>query len=251
MADSPSDVKLAITMRSENTELAPLTFLFESYEPQWWFWEVLVCIERLLLTNATFFLSSQTVLRPFIVLVITLASVKLYSLLEPYVADSDDLVAEVSKWATVAMVIFAIIMQVHDALELEFPAATNAMLTTILLTVFGIFALFCVKSVSTEVTFFKHMVEDVFPDTTTEVKTRLSQFRMIFTRSAASNGLKSESTGDWESTHASGVDMVVVPTDDNEEQSELQKCDETDTDENEGASLELFREAEPEELFEI
>merc|ERR1719446_1192945 len=111
MTDSPSDVDEAVAMRLKYQELEPISFLFESYEPQYWWWEVPTCIERLLLTNADLYLRSQPVLRPFMVLAITLVSVKLYSYLEPYILDSDDLFNEVSKWATVANIIFVIIMQ--------------------------------------------------------------------------------------------------------------------------------------------
>ena len=49
MKVNPGDVETAVAIRIQNHELQPLAFLFESYEPEYWWWEVFVCLERLLL----------------------------------------------------------------------------------------------------------------------------------------------------------------------------------------------------------
>eukprot|EP00617_Octactis_speculum_P018709 CAMPEP_0185751712 /NCGR_PEP_ID=MMETSP1174-20130828/10484_1 /TAXON_ID=35687 /ORGANISM="Dictyocha speculum, Strain CCMP1381" /LENGTH=269 /DNA_ID=CAMNT_0028428811 /DNA_START=835 /DNA_END=1644 /DNA_ORIENTATION=- len=176
MTESPSDVKLAVALRLKNPELAPIAFLFESYEPAYWWFECLVCIERLFLMNANIYLSSQPVLQPFVVLMIALVSVKLYSLLDPYMLDSDDLFAEMKHWAIVAMVIFTIILQVHDALEIELPMGITVMLITILLTVFGVLSYFCLATIVTEISFFRNMATRMFPDTSGYIERRFSSF---------------------------------------------------------------------------
>ena len=231
MTVNPSDVESAIALRNEMYELAPLAFLFESFEPQYWWWEVSVCIERLLLTNANIYLASQPILRPFIVLVISLVFVKLYSYLDPYILDSDDLLAEITRWGIVANVIFVIIMQVHEETGKKIPAATNAMLITILLVVSGVFAYFALKALGIEMSFFQNMAERLFPETTEKIKLsktakgmsrRYRQISMgvkrrLFSRAGeeATNalevlpGLDPESTGDELLTPDSGLEMAM------------------------------------------
>lgn len=182
MTESPSDVKLAVALRHKNHGLAPIAFLFESYEPQYWYWECTVCIERLLLMNTNIYLISSPVLQPFVVLMIALVSVKFYSLLDPYILDSDDLFAEIKDWAIVSITISTLMLQIHEARGYGIPVGINIMLSTILLSVFGLFAYFCLTSMVTEASFFHNMAAHMFPETNKRVKRRVTQLGNFFSR---------------------------------------------------------------------
>lgn len=168
---------MAVALRHENHELVPLEFLFESYEPQYWWWEVLVCAQKLLLTNANIYLYDQLLLQPFVVLILALVSVKLYSSLDPYILDSDDLFAEISDWAIVALVIFTIISQVHQKLGMKIPMSISVILTTTLLAIFGLLSYFCLKTIVTHVSFFQDMAKNMFPKTTEGIKRQVHRLR--------------------------------------------------------------------------
>jgi len=216
MTESPSDVELAVTLRLEWHELAPLTFLFDSYEPGFWWWEILVCAERLLLTNANIYLMAQPVLQPFVVLVIALVSVKLYSLLDPYILDSDDLFAEIKEWATVAMVIFTLIFQIHEASGDRIPTSISIMLITTLLSVFGIFAYFCLATIATEVSYFQSVALHLLPKNTERIK-RLCYSRRagarrksLTTDEGVSSRTSAEEERSTEQGHLNGISIEMA-----------------------------------------
>ena len=159
MTVNPDDVETAVAIRLQTRELQPLAFLFESYEPQYWWWEVLVCLERLLLTSSHIYLSSNRLLQPFTVLVIALVCVKLYSQLDPYMLDSDDLFAEISQWFITATAIMTLILQVNAA---SASSEVGILMNTMRMLVVGVITCYCLKTLKTEVSFFAK----IFPRTT-------------------------------------------------------------------------------------
>lgn len=48
-------VEKACKLRNRDPNLVYLDFLFQSYEPEFWYWEVLECGRRLLLTSMNVF----------------------------------------------------------------------------------------------------------------------------------------------------------------------------------------------------
>jgi len=109
--DDVTNTLNAIDIRKNNCAIKFMTFLFEAYEPQYWWWECYVCIDRLLMTNLNIILHDEPELRVFFALAIALGNVKLCSQLDPYIDDTDDTFAEVAKWCTVAIIIFSITLQ--------------------------------------------------------------------------------------------------------------------------------------------
>jgi len=107
-----------------------------------------VCIDRLLMTNLNIILIKEPQLRVFIALVLALGNVKMYSQLDPYIDDTDDIFAEVSTWSTVAITVFSIILQcgaVNSA-----TSGTGLILVILLASVMILFCVFCVKTVASE-----------------------------------------------------------------------------------------------------
>ena len=88
---------LQIRKRDANPDVRHLTLLFAPYEPPRWWWEVMEIARRLLSTSfLLLFHGSKT--RIFFAVVVSLASIKLYSTYVPFISDSDDLLAESLQW---------------------------------------------------------------------------------------------------------------------------------------------------------
>eukprot|EP00617_Octactis_speculum_P026309 CAMPEP_0185755014 /NCGR_PEP_ID=MMETSP1174-20130828/13561_1 /TAXON_ID=35687 /ORGANISM="Dictyocha speculum, Strain CCMP1381" /LENGTH=758 /DNA_ID=CAMNT_0028433427 /DNA_START=174 /DNA_END=2447 /DNA_ORIENTATION=+ len=200
MTDNPEDVETAITIRSADHQLGPLRFLFESYEPEFWFWEILVCFERLLLTSSSIYVSSQ-LLQPFTVLMITLFCVKLYSALDPYIEDSDDLFAEISQWFIIATVIMALVFQVNAASP---SSGIGTLMNVILLLLLIIFSYYCLTSLFKEIYFF----EEMFPDTTKACTALVASKKASFVKVFYSRGFEPENSRDRDGgRHGTGLEM--------------------------------------------
>ena len=69
---------------------------------RYWYWECLVCIDRLLMTNLNIILRQEPQLRVFLALVLALGNLKLYAQFDPYIDDTDDIFAEVVTAKTIA-----------------------------------------------------------------------------------------------------------------------------------------------------
>ena len=63
------EVDLSVAQRKEDVSIRPIAFLFSPYEPVYWWWEVVECLRRFLLTSSQVFLSKT---EPSLHLVITL-----------------------------------------------------------------------------------------------------------------------------------------------------------------------------------
>mmetsp|Transcript_34444 Transcript_34444/g.46542 ORF Transcript_34444/g.46542 Transcript_34444/m.46542 type:complete len:420 (-) Transcript_34444:999-2258(-) len=145
-------VKEAVELRCMDRTLEPLQFLFESYEPKYWWWEVLICAHRLIMTSANIFLQVTPSILSCILLAISLMAVKLYSYCDPYLLDSDDLFAEVSEWNIVMFLIFNIVFQLNKP-SFELGIICNIVLVSMV----GALALVCLQTISTEIKFFRAM----------------------------------------------------------------------------------------------
>ena len=207
MTVNSDDVKTALAIRLQNHHLQPLAFLFESYEPAFWWWECLVCFQRLLLTSSHIYLSSNELLQPFIVLMVALVSVKLYSALDPYILDSDDMFAEISQWFITATIIMTLIFQAHAA---SASSGIGILMNTMMMFVVGILAYYCLKTLKTEVSFFAKM----FPRTTKAGTVLMASTKRL---------LLSSFESPTEDTYHQGVGFEMAPNEpDNTVKTELQ-----------------------------
>jgi len=149
---SPKDVEHAIELRMHNPRISPFSFLYDAYEPEFWWWEVFVCATRLVLTSSNVYLARSIELQPFAVLIMSLINVKLYGLFDPYVSDSDDLIAEIACWNTVATLVFSIIIKCEESI---ITTEVEIFLNMLLLSVVAILAYYCIITMSTELEFFR------------------------------------------------------------------------------------------------
>lgn len=149
---SRAHVEEAVEKRNHDLTLESLRFLFESYEPKYWWWEVLICAHRLIMTSANIFLPVSSSILSCILLALSLVAVKIYSYCDPYLLDSDDLFAEVSEWNIVMFLIFNIVFQLNKP-SFELGIICNIVLVSMV----GALALVCLQTISTEIKFFRAM----------------------------------------------------------------------------------------------
>mmetsp|Transcript_45294 Transcript_45294/g.61827 ORF Transcript_45294/g.61827 Transcript_45294/m.61827 type:complete len:338 (+) Transcript_45294:3446-4459(+) len=112
MREDVENTVAAIAIRKNNETLGPLVFLFESYEPQYWYWEVFVCFNRVLLTNVDVLFVNAPKLQLILILALVLVDLELTSNCAPYIDDADDVFADVAQWCTVAILLFSITLEV-------------------------------------------------------------------------------------------------------------------------------------------
>ena len=84
-------------VRATNPRLQHLTFLYGSYEPQAWWFEVCELLRKVLLTGFIVFFSNGTPTQILCAILITVASLALTTTLAPYVVSSDDVVAVIAQ----------------------------------------------------------------------------------------------------------------------------------------------------------
>lgn len=101
-----------VEMRAEDESVAKFAFLFDSYEPQYWWFEVYESCRRLAMSSATVLLWPGTIRQVVITLFLSLGSVKVFSFTSPYLEDADDFLAEVSQWMLVCTLVW--LLCVHD-----------------------------------------------------------------------------------------------------------------------------------------
>mmetsp|Transcript_77161 Transcript_77161/g.221760 ORF Transcript_77161/g.221760 Transcript_77161/m.221760 type:complete len:868 (+) Transcript_77161:968-3571(+) len=105
-------VDLAVAQRHKNPNIKPVAFLYTPYEPRFWWWEVIECIRRLLMTSAQVFIrGDDEILQICVTLSLSLFSMKIYSLFSPYIEDTDDIVAELGQWIVVISLLSMLYME--------------------------------------------------------------------------------------------------------------------------------------------
>ena len=124
---SREDMELACRIRDSNKKCQHLEFLYAPFEPQYWYWEVIECCRRLLLSSANVFISSSGAsigAQILLNLCIALSCVKGYSYFAPYIADSDDTCAEVAQWTIVLSLVSTLMILLGLGQENHYAAAS-------------------------------------------------------------------------------------------------------------------------------
>mmetsp|Transcript_105536 Transcript_105536/g.305095 ORF Transcript_105536/g.305095 Transcript_105536/m.305095 type:complete len:587 (-) Transcript_105536:58-1818(-) len=107
-----------LDMRSANRNLLKCSFLFRSYEPQMWWYEVFECVRRLAMTSLIVLLNPGSTTQIFVGLILALVCVKMFGYYRPYLDDSSDILAELAQWMIVGSLLWIICLKVGDV----FPA---------------------------------------------------------------------------------------------------------------------------------
>jgi hypothetical protein len=86
-------------LRDTYDEIAHITFLYENYSPRRWYFEVLDCFRRLVLTAIPVLFLRDSILQVVVVLIFSLVWCILYMELRPFAKKNDNTVAIISQWA--------------------------------------------------------------------------------------------------------------------------------------------------------
>ena len=92
----------SLFLRSQREEMNPslrqLKFLYETYEPRCWWFEVFETVRRLLLTGGLVLFNPGTSSQIVASLIICLLSVRVYSGYDPFIDEKHDRLVEVAQW---------------------------------------------------------------------------------------------------------------------------------------------------------
>jgi hypothetical protein len=83
---------------SLSNEANNLSFLWQAYQPQYWYWEIVETMRRLLLTAVLSVIAPGSSQQVVLSMLLALLSVKLYSYFEPYEAHNDGVLAEIGQY---------------------------------------------------------------------------------------------------------------------------------------------------------
>jgi len=81
---------------SENDNLAGLTFLFENYKPDCWYFEIVVTVIRLMLTGVMGVVESGSALQLFVGSIVVVCVLVLFIVKSPYVGERINLIAVIA-----------------------------------------------------------------------------------------------------------------------------------------------------------
>lgn len=108
-----------IKLRNTYEDLFVISFLYIAYEPRRWYFEILDCFRRLMMTAVPILILRGAVTQIVIVLLTSLACVAAYMELKPYTTQSDNTVAVLSQWAITLTLISSILIRIDDEKGLD------------------------------------------------------------------------------------------------------------------------------------
>ncbi|GMH95865.1 hypothetical protein TrST_g6296 [Triparma strigata] len=91
--------KIADKDRHKEKSLNKIAFLWEMYEPRWWWFEIFECVRRLSMTGMLVFVDPGSPTQIVIAILNSVISIVMYSHLLPFEKNSDDNLAVVSSWS--------------------------------------------------------------------------------------------------------------------------------------------------------
>ena len=97
----------------ENTSLASLTFLYGSYEPKYWWFEVFETVRKLALTGFLVFLVPGTAAQVLFSMIMCIGAMRVYSGSKPFIDESIDRFSEVAQWQLFFTLLGALAMKVN------------------------------------------------------------------------------------------------------------------------------------------
>ena len=87
-------VGMALEIRDGDATIQHLALLFGPYEGEFWYWEVIELLRRIAATSVVMIVSDGDTSRLFYCIILSIFSLNLYDVFEPFVSSSDDLLAE-------------------------------------------------------------------------------------------------------------------------------------------------------------
>jgi hypothetical protein len=109
---------------------ARLSFLWEAYEPRFWYWEIIETTRRIMLTAVLSVLDPGSSGQSIVAVLIALFYIKVYGYFNPYREDSDDILSETGQFQIFFTFFCALIIQ-NDLLTKLWADTLGVVLTTI------------------------------------------------------------------------------------------------------------------------
>ena len=88
-----------------------LSFLWDAYEPQYWYWEIVETTRRLVLTAVLSVCGAGSAAQSVLAIILSIVYIKLYGYFAPYERDADDVSAEVGQYQIFFTFLGALIYQ--------------------------------------------------------------------------------------------------------------------------------------------
>jgi hypothetical protein len=111
-------------------EARMISFLYEAYEPKFWYWEVVETTRRLVLTAVLSVCGAGTGSQAILALLLAQLYIKLYGYCRPYLENMDDMEAEVGQYQIFLTFLGALICQRH-LLGSEYDSAVSGVMVAI------------------------------------------------------------------------------------------------------------------------
>jgi hypothetical protein len=109
-----------IRVRAGYDNIQKISFLYDSYTPEMWFFEVVECFRRLFLTAVPILFLRSSVMQVILILLISLGCSAMYMQVHPYAKDSDNSVAKCSSWAISLTVLGSLCLKVDLTEEVSY-----------------------------------------------------------------------------------------------------------------------------------
>ncbi|GMI02508.1 hypothetical protein TrLO_g61 [Triparma laevis f. longispina] len=100
----------------DDPQIRSLAFLYDSYEPKFYWFEVVETLRKLMLSGGLVLLGPGTVSQVIISIFICLASIRIFSGCEPYIEYKVDVFMEMSQWQIFFVMFAALLIRVDDML---------------------------------------------------------------------------------------------------------------------------------------
>ena len=95
-------LKESLRLRKMNEGLHPkmkrLHFLYDTYEPQFWYFELVECARRVMFTAVLGFISTGSMSQIIVSMLLSIFFVRIYNATSPYVETKHDQLAEIAQW---------------------------------------------------------------------------------------------------------------------------------------------------------
>lgn len=109
---SRNEITKTVFEREERKDrLNPLRFLFEYYEPRFWYWEVVDTLNRLFLTGVLVVIGRGSANQIIVGIVVALVFLKLCDVYRPYIDRKVQAIKDISQWQIFSVFILALILK--------------------------------------------------------------------------------------------------------------------------------------------
>jgi hypothetical protein len=143
VVQDPQNPENQLRKRTDHAARQALTisFLYDAYEPQYWYWEVVETTRRLMLTAVLSVCGAGTSGQALFALLLALMYIKLYGHFAPYLKINDDIVAETGQFQIFLSFLGALVYQ-RQLLGAEWNSVVGGFLILINTAVFVLFVYF-------------------------------------------------------------------------------------------------------------